>query len=82
MCHAIATYRMTPLAGSVLSSAADVLIEQLGLTRRTTAEVQDLYSRPAEPPVSPAVPQNDAPRTETTRRLHPQPVREPDLNAA
>jgi hypothetical protein len=82
MCHAIATYRMTPLTGSLPSSAADVLIEQLGLTRRTTAEVQDLYSRPAEPPVPPAVPQNDAPGTETTRRLHPQPLREPDLNAA
>jgi hypothetical protein len=72
----------TPLAETVLACAADSLIEHLGLARRTAAEVQDLYSRPAEPPVTAAVPQNDALRTETTRRLRPRPVREPDLDAA
>jgi hypothetical protein len=77
MCHAFASFRKAPLAESVPASAADVLIEHLGLARRTAAEVQDLYSRPAEPPVMPTVPQNDAPR-----RLHPQPLQQPDLDAA
>jgi hypothetical protein len=65
------------LAETVLDSAADILIEHLGLTRRTTAEVQDLYSRPAPPRVAPPARKNDAPR-----RLHQQPVPEQDLDAA
>ncbi len=82
MCYAVPKSAKARLAETVLASAADVLIEHLGLARRTTAEVQDLYSRPAEPTVPPTVPQNEAPWTETTRRLHPRPVREPDLDAA
>jgi hypothetical protein len=77
MCHAFASFRKASLAESVPASAADVLMRHLRLARRTTAEVQDLYSRPAEPPVMPAVPQNDAPR-----RLHPPHLQEPDLDAA
>ena len=50
--------------------------------RRTTAEVQDLYSRAALPLVSPVAPKYDAPRGDAPRRLHPQPVQEPDLDAA
>jgi hypothetical protein len=29
---------------------AEILIQHLGLEKRTTAEVQDLYSRPKPPP--------------------------------
>jgi hypothetical protein len=38
---------------SFLASAAEKLIAHLGLTRRTTAEVQDLYSRPITAPPAP-----------------------------
>ena len=38
---------------SLLASAAEKLIAHLGLTRRTTAEVQDLYSRPIAAPAVP-----------------------------
>jgi hypothetical protein len=38
---------------SLLASAAEKLIAHLGLSRRTTAEVQDLYSRPITAPAVP-----------------------------
>jgi hypothetical protein len=38
---------------SCLASAAETLIAHLGLTRRTTVEVQDLYSRPVTAPAVP-----------------------------
>jgi hypothetical protein len=82
MCNALPTSTKTRLAETVLASAADVLIEHLGLTRRSATEVQDLYSRPAQAPVAPPVPQHDASRTAEPRRLHPQPVREQELDAA
>jgi hypothetical protein len=37
---------MTPRRDTTTLSPSDVLIGHLGLTRRTSAEVQDLYSRP------------------------------------
>jgi hypothetical protein len=36
---------MTPLA----AAAAETLMRHLGLAQRTTAEIQDLYSRPPAP---------------------------------
>jgi hypothetical protein len=42
-------------AAPVPSTPAEVLIEHLGLKKRTTAEVEDLYSRPLPPPARPAV---------------------------
>lgn len=43
---------MTPRHETATRSPSDVLIGQLGLTRRTQAEVQDLYSRPIREHVS------------------------------
>jgi hypothetical protein len=58
---------------SLLASAAEKLIAHLRLTRRTTAEVRDLYSRPI---TAPAVPLRGS------KRLS-QPVSvEPERNAA
>jgi hypothetical protein len=37
---------MTPRHETATRSPSDVLIEHLGLTRRSQAEVEDLYSRP------------------------------------
>jgi len=37
---------MTSRRETTTRSPSDVLIEHLGLTRRTQAEVEDLYSRP------------------------------------
>jgi hypothetical protein len=82
MCNALPRSTKSAFANTVPASATDVLLEHLGFTRRTTAEVQDLYSRPAQPSVAPPVPQHVARRTDAPRRLHPQPVREPDLDAA
>jgi hypothetical protein len=41
---------MTPHA----LAAAEMLMRHLGLAKRTTAEVQDLYSRPQQPMVGSA----------------------------
>jgi hypothetical protein len=57
-------------------SPAETLIEQLGLTRRTTAEVQDMYSRPIPAPALAMVPADTAPKR------HPEPATERDLDAA
>jgi hypothetical protein len=38
---------------SAPATPAEILIEHLGLETRTTAEVQDLYSRPLPPPARP-----------------------------
>jgi hypothetical protein len=35
---------------SILVTPAEILIARLGLEKRTTAEVEDLYSRPIPPP--------------------------------
>jgi hypothetical protein len=43
---------MTPRHETATTSPSDVLIGHLGLTRRTRAEVEDLYSRPIPEPVS------------------------------
>jgi hypothetical protein len=43
---------MTPRHETATRSPSEVLIEHLGLTRRTQAEVQDLYSRPIREHVS------------------------------
>ena len=37
---------MTPRHETTTRSPSDVLMEHLGLTRRSQAEVEDLYSRP------------------------------------
>jgi hypothetical protein len=37
---------MTPRPEPITRSPSEVLIRHLGLTHRTRAEVQDLYSRP------------------------------------
>ncbi len=37
------------------ATPAEILIEHLGLRKRTTAEVRDLYSRPLPPPERPAL---------------------------
>lgn len=44
-----------PATASVPATPAEILIEHLGLETRTTAEVQDLYSRPIPPPARPEV---------------------------
>lgn len=41
---------MTPRHETTTLAPSDVLIGHLGLTRRTRAEVQDLYSRPLRKP--------------------------------
>ena len=43
---------MTPRRETTTRSPSDVLIEHLGLTRRSQAEVEDLYSRPIPEHVS------------------------------
>ena len=59
------------------ASPANVLIEHLGVFQRTSAEVQDLYSRPIPTPVVTLVRRDSLPE-----RQHPEPVAEPDLDAA
>jgi hypothetical protein len=44
-----------PAIASVPSTASEILIEHLGLEKRTSAEVEDLYSQPTPPPARPAV---------------------------
>jgi hypothetical protein len=44
-----------PMTASVPATPAEILIEHLGLEKRTTAQVQDLYSRPLPPPALPEV---------------------------
>jgi hypothetical protein len=44
-----------PATAPAPATPAEILIEHLGLEIRTTAEVQDLYSRPTPPPARPAV---------------------------
>jgi hypothetical protein len=61
------------LQPSCLASAAETLIAHLGLTRRTRAEVQDLYSRPV---TAPAVPLRGS------KRLSKAVSVEPERNAA
>jgi hypothetical protein len=39
-----------PATASNAATPAEVLIDHLGLEQRTTAEVEDLYSRPIPPP--------------------------------
>jgi len=59
------------------ASPADVLIEHLGVAKRTTAEVRDMYSRPIAGPVVMIVPNEVGPK-----RQHPKPATEPDRDAA
>ena len=65
------------MAYTVLASPAEYLIAHLGLTRRTTAEVQDLYSRPI---AAPAVPLHQTARG--SKRLSRPVIGEPDRSAA
>ena len=44
-----------PATASIPVTPAEILIEHLGLGKRTTAEVEDLYSRPLPPSARPAV---------------------------
>ena len=44
-----------PATASIPATPAEILIEHLGLEKRTTAEVEDLYSRPIPPPARQAV---------------------------
>jgi hypothetical protein len=62
---------------TVLGVATRTLLEHLGLRRRTTAQVQDLYSRPID---TPAVRLTPADRE--TRKSRLQPATEPDRDAA
>jgi hypothetical protein len=69
--------RSDVLRETVLDSPADVLVEHLGLTQRMTAEVQDMYSRPIPAPLVTIVPRDAGPKWQ-----HPEPITEPDLDAA
>jgi hypothetical protein len=40
---------------SIPATPAEILIEHLGLEKRTTAEIEDLYSRPLPPAPRPEV---------------------------
>jgi len=62
---------------TVLASAAEHLIAHLGLTRPTTAEVQDLYSRPI---TAPPVPLHQMARV--PKRLSHPVTGEPERSAA
>jgi len=62
---------------SLLASAAETLIAHLGLTQRTTAEVQDLYSRPI---TAPPVPLHQMARV--PKRLSHPVTGEPERSAA
>jgi hypothetical protein len=44
-----------PATASVPSTPSQILIEHLGLEKRTSAQVEDLYSRPTLPPARPTV---------------------------
>ena len=66
---------MTPRHETATRSPSDVLIEQLGLTRRRQAEVQDLYSRPLREHVTAITPMAPAKSMATA-------VAAPDLDAA
>jgi hypothetical protein len=61
------------LRETVPASPSEVLIEHLGVTRRTTAEVQDMYSRPIPALVVMVGPKDSLPK-------HQEPA--PDLDAA
>jgi hypothetical protein len=39
-----------PATAPIAATPAEILIDHLGLEKRTTAEVEDLYSRPIPPP--------------------------------
>jgi hypothetical protein len=47
---------MTPRRDTTAPAPSDVLIAQLGLTRRTRAEVEDLYSDPLREHVAVVIP--------------------------
>jgi hypothetical protein len=47
---------MTSRRETTTRSPSDVLIGHLGLTRRTQAEVEDLYSRPLREHITPIAP--------------------------
>ena len=66
---------MTPLHETATRSPSDVLIEHLGLARRTQAEVEDLYSRPLRKHVTVITPMAPAASVVTA-------VATPDLEAA
>jgi hypothetical protein len=44
-----------PATASVPTTPAEILIEHLGLEKRTVAEVEELYSRRLPPPARPEV---------------------------
>jgi len=44
-----------PATTSVPATPAEILIQHLGLEKRTAAAVEDLYSRPLPPPALPEV---------------------------
>jgi hypothetical protein len=44
-----------PTTASIPATLAEILIDHLGLEKRTTAEVEDLYSRPIPVPGRPEV---------------------------
>jgi hypothetical protein len=44
-----------PANASIRATPAEILIDHLGLEKRTAAEVEDLYSRPLPPPARPEV---------------------------
>ena len=66
---------MTPRQETPTRSPSDVLIGHLGLTRRTQAEVQDLYSRPLRERITVITPMAPAASMVTA-------VSTPDLEAA
>jgi hypothetical protein len=62
---------------TALGSVTQTLLEHLGLRRRTTAQVEDLYSRPIDTPALRLTPAD-----RETRRSGPQAAIEPDRDAA
>jgi hypothetical protein len=74
---ALASGAGSSMGCTVLASPAEYLIAHLGLTGRTTAEVQDLYSRPI---AAPAVPLRQT--SQGSKRLSRPVIGEPERSAA